>query len=394
MLITKVLAARSAAAGSGGTRRLLMDSLPTSSSNATAAAPLPSPAPSNATGNATGPLKSGLDAANISITWWLVPADLKLEDAVFSLVLDLLGAIGALSNRTSILGLFILLEALCTALITLAGVSLFHLYRIALLAAAFYLRSAILTVAALEDTALFGRRGAGAGQRAGVAWLGPMAGAAQGDWWRHWRRSSGINDARPAEEVRSERAESVAAAAAAAEQQVGGAGAAAAAAAPAAAADQAERTRSIDGQQQQQQQEPEHGWWQSANWRHAMPRSQSYLEREAAAAAAADLEAASFYAQRRPQPPRHEPMLVVVEFPGSTESSAHGGSAVGAQGSITYGAGGVELSSVSLSRRLGQQQAGGPEPPAVQQQAGPEAAAVQQQGAPEAAPASSGRAVS
>jgi hypothetical protein len=40
------------------------------------------------------PGQRGLDAAAIRITWWLAPSDLKLEDVVFSLVLDLIGAIG------------------------------------------------------------------------------------------------------------------------------------------------------------------------------------------------------------------------------------------------------------------------------------------------------------
>lgn len=114
----------------------------------------------------------------IPLSWWLAPSALRMEDLIFSIVIDLLGLMGArrsrrmrlevdaegifraggestkggrmdglptaagcrlrcvcdtaggLTSKTMILSLFVLLEALCTAFITLAGLSLFHLYRL------------------------------------------------------------------------------------------------------------------------------------------------------------------------------------------------------------------------------------------------------------------------
>ncbi|KIZ03221.1 hypothetical protein MNEG_4741 [Monoraphidium neglectum] len=120
---------------------------------------LASPSPAVSAAALKGP-----GASSVTVTWWLVPSELKLEDVIFSLVLDLLGALGALNNRTSIISLFILLEALCTALITLSGVSLFHLFRISLLVGAFYMRASILMAAAMDDAVLMlrpPRRGGG-----------------------------------------------------------------------------------------------------------------------------------------------------------------------------------------------------------------------------------------
>ncbi|GLI70053.1 hypothetical protein VaNZ11_014822 [Volvox africanus] len=96
------------------------------------------------TGGLNGMRRKGLTLKSESgWQWWLDPKSLTLEEMALSLIVDLIGLAAGLQDKTYMLGLFMILQAIATVLISLRGFSLFLLMRLAELVAAAMLRSAV-----------------------------------------------------------------------------------------------------------------------------------------------------------------------------------------------------------------------------------------------------------
>ncbi|KXZ43999.1 hypothetical protein GPECTOR_75g722 [Gonium pectorale] len=78
-----------------------------------------------------------------TIKWWLDPMELALEEMAMSLVIDFIGAVAGMKEKTHVLGLFLLLQTITTVFVCLRGFSLFLLFRLAQLAAGSLLRTAM-----------------------------------------------------------------------------------------------------------------------------------------------------------------------------------------------------------------------------------------------------------